>query len=94
MKSITCPHCAEEMCFVTREQLQLGKTGWLLGDLPNLIAGALAVDIYMCPSCRRLEFFAAEDVTAEEDLPQRRCPTCGTEHDFDYPRCPKCNYEY
>ena len=94
MRSITCPHCAEEMRFVTREQLQLGKTGWLLGDLPNLIAGALEVEIHMCPSCRKLEFFATEETVGEDELPQTRCPACGVEHDFDYPRCPKCGHRY
>lgn len=94
MKNINCTHCSEPMRFLTREHLQLGKTGWILGDLPNLIAGALAVNIYLCPACRKLEFFAAEDTTSEDELPQRRCPACGTEHDFDYPRCPGCNHEY
>lgn len=95
MKPITCTHCSETMRFVTREQLQLGKTGWLLGDLPNLIAGALEVNVYLCPGCNKLEFFAAEQtLDAADDLPQRRCPSCGTMHDFDYPRCPKCHHEY
>ncbi len=94
MEIVTCTHCSAAMRFVTRERLQLGKTGWILGDLPNLIAGALEVDIYLCPECRKLEFFAAEDVAAEDELPQRKCPACGTEHDFDYPRCPKCGHGY
>lgn len=29
-----------------------------------------------------------------EDLPQRKCPKCGKEHDFDYPQCPHCGYDY
>ena len=31
------------MQFLKREQIQLGRTGWLLGDLSNLLAGALLV---------------------------------------------------
>ena len=27
-------------------------------------------------------------------LPQRKCPKCGKEHDFDYPQCPHCDYSY
>ncbi len=27
-------------------------------------------------------------------LPQRKCPKCGKNHDFDYPKCPFCNYDY
>lgn len=29
-----------------------------------------------------------------EDLPQRKCPKCGKQHDFDYPQCPHCGYDY
>lgn len=96
MEKYTCLRCGETMEFLVREQLQLGKTGWLLGDLPNLLAGALEVNIYVCPVCRKLEFYAAEgDAEEEEDgLPKRTCPACGTVHDFDYPRCPGCGHDY
>lgn len=90
MKHTGCTHCSGEMKFFGRERLQLGQTGWLLGDIPNLIAGALEVDIYMCSNCRKLEFFAAETQEDEENLPTRTCPKCGTVHDFDYPKCPQC----
>lgn len=91
---MTCLRCNTEMKFLAKERLQLGKTGWVLGDLPNLIAGALAVDIYVCPSCHKLEFFTTENISAEDTSPQRTCPTCGTVHDFDYPKCPKCRHDY
>ena len=96
MKELNCSHCEKAMQFLTREQLQLGKTGWVLGDIPNLLAGALTVNIYICPQCRKLEFFAAEEQfsTADEELPQKTCPSCGTIHDFDYPKCPKCGHDY
>lgn len=29
-----------------------------------------------------------------DELPQRTCPKCGKEHDFDYPKCPYCFYDY
>lgn len=88
---ITCLRCGQEMDHMGTEKLQLGQTGWLLGDVPNLLAGALEVDIFCCPECRKLEFFLAD--AGEEELPQKRCPSCGREHDFDYPRCPFCGYE-
>lgn len=91
---MNCLRCNTEIKFLAKERLQLGKTGWILGDLPNLIAGALAVDIYVCPSCRKLEFFATEDMPAEDAPPQRTCPNCGAIHDFDYPKCPKCQHDY
>ena len=30
----------------------------------------------------------------DDALPQRKCPKCGKEHDFDYPQCPFCDYNY
>ena len=65
-----------------------------MGDLPNLLAGALEVDIYVCPNCRKLEFYGAEDDKQEDASPKKTCPVCGTVHDFDYPKCPKCKHDY
>ena len=90
--NIVCLRCGHEMHRIKTEKLQLGQTGWILGDLPNLLAGALEVDIYACPDCRKLEFFLAD--ADEEDIPQKQCPNCGKQHDFDYPRCPFCKYSY
>lgn len=30
----------------------------------------------------------------DDSLPQRKCPKCGKEHDFDYPDCPHCGNSY
>ena len=92
MPTLTCLRCGEQLQFFSRERIQLGKTGWILGDLPNLLAGAMEVDIYSCPSCRKLEFFLADAI--EEGLPQKQCPKCGKRHDFDYPKCPFCQFDY
>ncbi len=35
-----------------------------------------------------------KDDNEEEELPQKTCPRCGSEHDFDYPKCPICKYQY
>ena len=94
MSKLPCIRCGEQMQFLTRERIQLGKTGWILGDLPNLIAGALETDIYICPKCNKLELYAADASVVGEGLPQKICPACGTAHDFDYPKCPKCGHEY
>ena len=92
MKDLNCLRCGRQMRYIKREKLQLGQTGWVLGDLPNLFAGAMSVDIYTCPGCSKIEFYLAE--TVEEELPQKQCPNCGKKHDFDYPKCPFCKYEY
>ncbi len=94
MSKMSCLRCGEEMQYLSREKLQLGKTGWVLGDLPNLLSGALEVQIYVCPECRKLEFFLAENETIDDETPKMTCPDCGTVHDFDYPKCPNCKHEY
>ena len=94
MDNMKCLRCGEDMQYLSREKLQLGKTGWGLGDLPNLLSGALEVQILVCPKCRKLEFFLAENETLDDDIPKKTCPKCGTVHDFDYPKCPKCKHEY
>ncbi|MBR4062402.1 MAG: hypothetical protein IKK01_04985 [Clostridia bacterium] len=94
MDNMKCLRCGEDMQYLSREKLQLGKTGWVLGDLPNLLSGALEVQILVCPKCRKLEFFLAENETLDDETPKKTCPDCGTVHDFDYPKCPKCKHEY
>ena len=93
MRVKDCLRCAGEMTYLRTEKLQLGQTGWILGDLPNLLAGALAVEIYVCKDCGKLEFYLANE-EEEAPIPQRKCPHCGQMHDFDAPRCPYCKYEY
>lgn len=90
--NLVCLRCSRKMNHIRTEKLQFGQTGWILGDLPNLIAGSMEVDIYSCPGCRKVEFFLADAV--EEELAQVQCPNCGKLHDFDYPKCPFCKYTY
>jgi len=99
MRKLSCLRCQTEMHFAGEQKLQLGKTGWILGDLPNLLAGALEVELYVCPKCGKLEFFA---LGKEQDLnryrnaevPEKECPGCGLLIDFDYPSCPCCGHEF
>lgn len=90
--NVECTRCGKEMTYIKTQKLQLGQTGWLLGDLPNLLAGAMEVEIYTCPKCRKIEFFLAD--AEEDDIPQVQCPRCGKLHDFDYPKCPFCKFDY
>ena len=36
----------------------------------------------------------SEEAVSFDGMPQRKCPECGFQHDFDYPKCPKCGYCY
>ena len=92
-----CVHCESPLRFLRREQFQLGRTGWLLGDLPNLLAGSLEMEIWCCPNCGKLEFYVPGAILEQEwgdsvpgRMTQIRCPVCGVEHDLDDPKCPRC----
>ena len=76
-------------------KIQLGQTGFLLGDLPNLIAGALEVEIFACAQCGKIEFYQASFIDDSEDsIEKMKCPKCGKLHDIDYPKCPFCKHNY
>ncbi len=94
-RKLKCLRCGTDMEFGGSENIQLGRTTWLLGDLPNLFAGSMYLDIYYCTKCGKVEFFAASNededgVHVDESLPQVKCKNCGREYDFDYPKCPYC----
>lgn len=94
-KSLNCLRCGTPMSYVFTENIQLGKTSLLLGDWPNIWAGAIRAEVYCCPSCGKLEFFTTtEDEITSDGTPQVTCPVCGKAHDFDYPRCPFCKHQY
>ncbi len=95
--TIVCLRCGQTMNHIRTEKLQFGQTGWILGDLPNLLAGAMEVDIYSCPQCRKLEFFLADNRQKEikqEEVPQKTCPLCGRKHDVEDSKCPFCSFDY
>ena len=89
-----CLRCGEDMQFLSNESIKLANVGPVIDNLFNLISGGLKVNIFVCPKCRKLEFFLAENETLDDETPKKTCPECGTVHDFDYPKCPKCKHEY
>ncbi len=96
MRDLKCLRCGKPMAYSMTERFQLGQTGLILGDIPNLIAGSLELEIYYCSGCGKTEFFAPENSRdgLTNDLPKIKCPKCGTRHDFDYPKCPHCGHDY
>ena len=61
MRELVCLRCGARMGFVKKERFQLGQTGFFLGDISNLMAGSLEMEIYCCPKCGKLEFFRPDD---------------------------------
>ena len=98
MKNLNCLRCGTPMQYLGEENLQLGKTGWLLGDLPNLFAGALRVKFFRCSRCGKLELFSGDmdlaDCGRERKIPQKVCPICTAELDEDCPCCPICGFRF
>lgn len=90
-RDLKCLRCGEQMHLARREKIQLGETGWIMGDWGNLLAGAMEVDFYCCASCGKIELFQPRD-SENITLPQKICPHCGKEIDFDYPKCPYCKH--
>jgi len=60
-KNMQCLRCQTEMEHLSDEEIQLGHQSFLLGSLSNLLSGALKVKIYVCPNCKKLEFFYVKD---------------------------------
>lgn len=94
MKTIQCLRCNAHMRHVMDMKFQLGQSGWLLGDWPNLLAGALEAAVYVCPNCGKIELFQSEQDGAENHIAQHQCPNCGMQHDIDDPKCPFCKFKY
>ena len=123
MRKTNCLRCDARMKFGMQQKFQMGQTSFLLGDWPNLMAGALELEVWFCPKCGKVEFFVPGstqnlpvkqpepaqteefdyvgsmvnegiDAVSKDGMPQKKCPTCGREHDFDYPRCPYCKHDY
>ena len=98
MRKLDCLRCGTTMAFARKEHFQLGKTGIFLGDLPNLMAGSLEMEIYCCPKCGKLEFFRPDDgvYTREEEVPDDLPPEAtsqivGVSRDgVPQVRCPAC----
>jgi rubrerythrin len=93
-RELSCLRCGNSMKYIKSDKIQLGQHGLILGDIPNYIAGALSVDIYICNECRKIEFFQNGGEQVEDQIDQIECPNCGETHDMDYPKCPFCKYNY
>lgn len=119
MRTLKCLRCGGQMKFGMQQKFQMGEAGFLTGDWPHLLAGALELEVWFCPGCGKVEFFTpgSRNRTSQQDegeafdfvgslvnesidsigmdgMPQKKCPTCGKEHDFDFPKCPYCKHDY
>lgn len=71
----------KKMCPACNVEMELMKKSYPLGNIH--INERYHVDIYECPKCRRVDFFASEE---EETVV---CPVCGTPHNV-HEKCAIC----
>jgi len=43
------------------EKIQLGQYGFLSGNLGNLLAGGLEVEIFVCQECKKIELYGVSE---------------------------------
>ena len=93
MSGKTCAACGGRMQSIGAFPLQKGQYGFLTGHWDNLMQGALNVRAFCCETCRKLEFYLADEEPdeAEGRIAQVECPYCGAMHDLDDAICPHCN---
>ena len=48
--------CGQPMTSLGVSEFQLGRQGWILGDLPNLVAGAMELGVFRCEQCGQIKF--------------------------------------
>jgi len=94
-----CPACTSRLHLLAREDIQLGKQSFW-HDWNHLLHGSLDVEIYICPRCGRLEFYAPlETVMAREEenkhtqpgeIVAYKCADCGKILTTDMRCCPNC----
>jgi len=104
MRKLSCLRCKTSMKFIRQEKIQLGQTGLFLGDWPNIMAGALAVEIWLCPKCGKIEFFhpnyPEESFTEPEmeetiEPPEESLDIVGVSMEgIPQVRCPVCGLEH
>lgn len=56
---VSCPRCETPLGYVGTKKFHEGTRAWpfLLGELGELFVNRESFDVYMCPTCGRVEFF-------------------------------------
>ena len=79
MRKRKCLRCDAAMKFGMQQKFQMGQTSLVLGDWPNLLAGALELEVWFCPKCGKVEFFVPGSANRHEHNQE---PTQTAEFDF------------
>ncbi len=81
------------------EQFRIGGTsgGWklLFGEWAELGETMMPLEMWVCPSCRRVEFRVPAGYNPPAERVQRvryACPGCGADVYQDEKECPECGH--
>lgn len=93
MKQISknqCLRCNGSMHCIGIESIQLGQTEVLSGTLSNIPSRALEVEIYICMTCGKVEFYAGGTEYGTDTITQMNHTNCGQDQGMKYQKCSQC----
>lgn len=88
-----CLRCGCEMRYISREFIRLSPQTLL----DSLAVENLEADIYVCPNCRKIDFFATDCLVpspVDESAETVTCASCGRQHVYGAESCPYCGRKY
>lgn len=95
-----CHGCGSPMRLVGTEQFRIGGTsgGWklLFGEWAELGETMMGLEMWVCPSCRRVEFRVPGGYQPPEDVVRGlryACPGCGGDVYQGEVKCASCGYK-
>lgn len=89
-----CANCKVDLQNCGVQKLQMGQSGILFPNLGNIVAGALEVQVMLCPQCGKIEFFSPHARGNSSQSGTKRCPKCGDVHDASRAKCTRCSHVY
>lgn len=90
-RELNCLRCGTEMEFAGREQFQLGEESLFFGVMAVATAQSTRMDVYQCPNCGKVEFFAP-GARKKVTVPKTNwtCSECGTYNRANVQNCQGC----
>jgi len=67
MDFLFCLRCKERLEYTGKKRLHAGDNWGVIGNIGELMVEQLSLDMYVCPQCGRVEFFA--DKTGKASWP-------------------------
>lgn len=90
-QNLRCLRCGADMEFSGRQQFQLGEESYFSGIMAVMTADSMKMDIYTCPDCGKMEFFAPQ-IRKRSAAPSTNwtCASCGEYNAGKVRACQNC----